>query len=604
MDKNSKILISAIILLSVSLTALLIVFVVKGGSVKRTDIEPDPTPTVSEEVSSVNKETLEKPTVGKTNSDKKVKEKEDTPEDKKEEKETKAQRSPGEPIERDIIFEPAAGFYEDSLTVSIRLPEGKTGTIYCNVNDALPGMGEEYSGEISLETTDAESPNVYFIEATAAFEDGSIVNVTATYFVGKNVFSRYSTPVISICGKPEELTGPDGILYGRNAQQLTGRDSERWVYLEMFSESGEQLLSQACGMRPFGGFSRMLPIKSVKLYARKEYDTSKNFKTDIFGTKKEDGSDEVISSYKRLVLRNTANDFGSGFIRDEYAQMLAKEVGLPDAEGVLPTAVYINGQYYGLLWLHESYCDKYFKEKYGDDAPGEFVVIEGKETEKVGEEQEVADFNAMYNYLCSLDMREDTAFAEAEAFMDVYNYIDYYLFNIYVANLDWPYNNIKCYRYYAAEGEEYGEGVFDGRWRFLPHDMDFSLAINENCTASSDIFAHVLLPESGNYYAPLFANLSKRKDIQNYVRHRLTGLTETSLDPEKTVALFDKADEMRAKEHAYMEAHISAMTAVDPNYGSGYTRQNLSETCEAIRTFLRDRNSDILSRLDYYYPDY
>jgi hypothetical protein len=602
MDKNSKILILAIILLSVSLTALLIVFVVKGGSVKRTDIEPDPI--VSEETAQVINPTVEKPTVGKTNSDKKVKEKEDTPEDKKVEEEPKKQRTPGEPIERDIIFEPAAGFYEDSLTVSIRLPEGKTGTIYCNVNDALPGMGEEYSGEISLETTDAESPNVYFIEATAAFEDGSIVNVTATYFVGKNVFSRYSTPVISICGKPEELTGPDGILYGRNAQQMTGRDSERWVYLEMFSESGEQLLSQACGMRPFGGYSRMLPIKSVKLYARKEYDTSKNFKTDIFGTKKEDGSDEVISSYKRLVLRNTANDFGSGFIRDEYAQMLAKEVGLPDAEGVLPTAVYINGQYYGLLWLHESYCDKYFKEKYGDDAPGEFVVIEGKETEKVGEEQEVADFNAMYNYLCSLDMREDTAFAEAEAFMDVYNYIDYYLFNIYVANLDWPYNNIKCYRYYAAEGEEYGEGVFDGRWRFLPHDMDFSLSISENCTASSDIFAHVLLPENGNYYSPLFANLSKRRDIQNYVRHRLTGLTETYLDPEKTVALFDKADEMRAKEHVYMEAHISAMTAVDPNYGSGYTRQDLNATCEAIRTFLRERNDNILSRMDYYYPDY
>ena len=602
MDKRSKTLIALIALISVALTALLIIKIAGGRSAGRTD--PVENPTVSEEVSSGSSASNEKPVIGKTNSDKTVKEKDETPKEEKEQKEPKAQRTPGEPIERDIIFEPAAGFYEAAHTVPSRLPDGRPGTIYCNVNDSLPGMGEEYSGEIPLETTDAESPNVYFIEATAAFEDGSIVNVTATYFVGKNVFSRYSTPVISICGKPEELTESEGILYGRNAQEMRGRDYEKWVYLEMFSSNGDQLLSQACGMRPFGGYSRMLPIKSVKLYARKEYDTSKNFKTDIFGTKKEDGSDGVIKSYKHLVLRNTANDFGSAFIRDEYAQMLAHEAGLPDTEGVLPTAVYINGKYYGLLWLHESYCDKYFKEKYGDDAPGEFTVIEGSETEKVGDEQEVADFNAMYNYLCSLDMRDDAAFAEAEEFMDVYNYIDYYLFNIYIADVDWPYNNIKCYRYYAAEGEEYGEGVFDGRWRFLPHDMDFSLAISEGCKSSCDMFAKVLLPENGNYYSPLFANLSKRDDVKQYVRKRVKELTETALDPDKAIALFDEADAMRAKEHAYMEAHISAMTAIDANYGSGYTRQNLSETCEAIRTFLRERKDDMLSRLDYYYPEY
>jgi hypothetical protein len=68
--------------------------------------------------------------------------------------------------------------------------------------------------------------------------------------------------------------------------------------------------------------------------------------------------------------------------------------------------------------------------------------------------------------------------------------------------------------------------------------------------------------------------------------------------------LFDEADAMRAKEHTYMAAHINAMTAIDPNYGSGYTRQDLNATCEAIRTFLRERNDNILSRMDYYYPDY
>ena len=43
---------------------------------------------------------------------------------------------------------------------------------------------------------------------------------------------------------------------------------------------------------------------------------------------------------------------------------------------------------------------------------------------------------------------------------------------IYINNQDWPNNNQKLYAYFPKDGA-YEEGtVRDGRWRWLPHDMD------------------------------------------------------------------------------------------------------------------------------------
>ena len=526
-----------------------------------------------------------KPVPSKTNSDK--------TDDKDKDKDGSESKVTFETVEREITFEPAAGFYDKDISVKMSLPEGKPGKIYYTINGLVPGLGEVFTDDIKLAANSDESPNVYSIKAIAEFDDGSFSEVlSATYFVGKNVFNRYTTPVVSISGNPYELTeGENAVLWETNAREMKGSDSERTIRIEMFTQDGTPFISQTCGLRPFGGFSRNLPVKSMKLYARKEYDVLKTFKTDIFKTPRVDEPDKVIKSYKRLVLRNTANDFYGAQIRDEFAQMLAADAGLPDTEGVLPVTVYINGGYYGLFWMHENYCDKYFKEKYGDEAPGEFVVIEGTEAQKTSDGQEAADFNTMYNYLCGLDMTDDANFATASEFMDVYNYIDYFIFNMYIANADWPVNNEKVYRYYAAEGEEYGEGVFDGRWRFLPHDMDMSMGIGSEIGASYPAFDNIILPEN-DYYSPLFAAFSKRDEIRKYIRKHVIELSQTTFKPENSIAIYKQADALRAGEVPYFIRHMNISEA------------DYKASCDALITFLNERNDHMMYKLDYFFPEY
>ena len=167
------------------------------------------------------------------------------------------------------------------------------------------------------------------------------------------------------------------------------------VYIEAFEPDGTPVFAQYGGVRVYGGYSRNSTVKSLKIFSRKSYDEEhKNFKIDAFQTPKlydvEDGKSSVITKYDKLVLRNGGNDFQFAFIRDELSQSLCKRAGFETYEAVVPAVVYLDGSYYAFDWLHENYCDKYFKERFGE-GEGEFIILEGTDQEK-DDDEELQDF--------------------------------------------------------------------------------------------------------------------------------------------------------------------------------------------------------------------
>ena len=89
--------------------------------------------------------------------------------------------------------------------------------------------------------------------------------------------------------------------------------------------------------------------------------------------------------------------------------------------------------------------------------------------------------------------------------MDVESYLDFFAWNIALNNWDWPNNNFKCFKYVPAEGESAGTGVYDGRWRFLPHDMDYTYGIYDQAKANESYNTlKVILDEDDERYSPLF----------------------------------------------------------------------------------------------------
>ncbi len=454
-----------------------------------------------------------------------------------------------------IVFSIAAGFYHEDQSLTLEA-EGAAAVFY-TMDGTVPTFRKtEYIRPIVLHASHSDLPKCIVIRAVAYYPDGTKSPVfTQSYFMDSEIAGRFTTPVFSIVGDPMDLTdGPQALFVGDNILER-GRAWEREVYLQVFTETGENVVSQTLGLRLFGNYSRKFAVKSMKLYARKDYDRkNKTIAYNFFDTPRVRGGS--IKEYKKLVLHNTANDFQFAFIRDEFAQLLARRAGFPDTEGVRPVVVYLNGIYYALEWLHESYCDDYLKARYGD-TEGEYIILEGGERTKAHRSEsdedytpEAAVFQQTYERLTALDLRDDEAYAQVRTFMDVENYLDYFALNIYINNQDWPNNNQKLYAYFPEDGVYEEEGVRDGRWRWLPHDMDVSMEKISNAYPDINNLANIL-SEDHVQYAAMFAKLMQRADCRKYFVDKMNALIEETFQPDMMLALLDEADQMRAEELKY-----------------------------------------------------
>lgn len=473
----------------------------------------------------------------------------------------------------------SSGFYEEDISIEIKVP--KNAEVYYTEDGSVPARESVnsvlYEEPITLPCYDEIT--VYTLKFILYLKEEASPVYTYTYVTGPELTKRFDTMVVSITGDEEALFGYDEGVFveGRLRQEfieenpdleeirvkdpanynLRGEEGEREVTVQILDADGTDLLSQNCGIRIAGNYTRGKNQKSFQLFPRKKYDENGTFHVTLFPDILRESDGTILDRNNRLLFRNSGDDFNHAFIRDTLIQSLSKQYGYPFAYTDIPAAVFINGQYQGFYWVREPFQSGYLENMYGY-TNGDFVtlalnefettVVEDKDEEKQSELQEYTeDYQGIYDTFCEAELSDDEVYAELDKLIDVENYLQYYALELYAGNKDWPYNNVKAYRY-VSDTDSYIEGtIFDGRYRYLLFDTDYSFYLNDQYTSYSYEEDNIAIL-SNNAQSPLFSKLMGRKDCRDFFVNTLCDLMNSSFAYENVAATLSELDAMRQNE--------------------------------------------------------
>lgn len=410
----------------------------------------------------------------------------------------------GETDSTSVHFSVDCGFYNSAQSLALSADNAEEIFYTRDGSDPRGDDGKVYRKPIRLKSP-SDKTQIETITACAKYSDGTFSEpVTRSYILGADISERFDCLVFSITIDPDKLYNyDDGIFVlgkmrddylatnpTREIQPTDpanwnqrGRAGEREAFVEVFEYDGTPVISQKCGLRIFGGWSRANDQKNLKLYARSEYDPVNNrFRYEFFPEASDSEGNKIVSA-KKLALRACANDNGSLFARDDAISAMAQQTGI-ESKYSRPAAVFLNGEYYGFAWLQQVFSEDYLDHKYNVE-DGSWDIIKGCEYMMIEDaddpdwERKNADWRAMYNYAYT-DLTDDKNFEALSELIDIDNFLTYYALNSYIGNGDWPNNNYKVYRYQSGSTEKAGEAPYDGKWRYMLYDTDFAFGLYGN----------------------------------------------------------------------------------------------------------------------------
>ncbi|RKH17927.1 hypothetical protein D7X74_11065 [Corallococcus sp. CA047B] len=372
---------------------------------------------------------------------------------------------------------------------------------------------------------------------------------TRTFLIGR---APYTLPVLSLVtdaanffdrdrgiyvpGRLSEAS-PDDPGAGNYAQD--GKEWERPVHVEWFETSGARVLAQDAGVRIHGSGSAVLPQKSLRLYAKEDYGP-KTFSGPVFP-----GS--PVTDFTRLLVRASGQDQGQSRLRDCALQNLLAQTRLA-LQACRPTLVFLDGEYWGLHELRERYDEYYLASHYGVDRK-KVVILEREGELDVGEEGDAAPYQELIDYVRTHDLAVPEHYAHVEARIDVEDFIDYQVAQLYLGNQDWPQNNVKFWRLRTKTVVPDAPHGQDGRWRWLVYDLDFALRPEP----AFDSLGRVLEDPSLEASTLLLRSLLQAPQFKARFVERFLWHLEHTFAPERVAAYVDAVAEQLAPE---LPAHV------------------------------------------------
>jgi hypothetical protein len=460
----------------------------------------------------------------------------------------------------DVIFSITPGFYTSSQTVAISA-SSTTGSIHYTTNGSVPTLNSPvYTSPIQISSTTVVKARCY--ESGVLPGDIGV----STYFINES----FDIPVVSLSTDPDNFFSGEYGIYVEGYNGIIGdcyekpanwfMDWERPLNFEYFETNGERKINKLVGTKLTGQCTRVMPSKSLALISREQYGEA-GINYSFF-------SDKNISSFKSLVLRNSGNDFPYTMLRDGFIQNILIGRMDIDYQSYQPTIVFLNGEYWGILNLREKLNEHYVESNYGINSDS-VSVIDCYTPDN--------HYSNLLNFIENHSLSDQANFDYVNTQMDVNEYLNYYIFNTFVDNEDWPQNNIKLWR----------ENNATGRWRWMLFDTDYGFGL------FSPLKRQNLLPNL-SYSEPsrkLIIALMQNQNFKNEFIQRFAAHLNTTFEPNREIGILDSIVNIIDDK---MPRHIAKWE--DP-YSYEYWQSNLT----VMRKFAVDRIPDMTAQIVKYF---
>ncbi|RME94878.1 MAG: hypothetical protein D6766_04745, partial [Verrucomicrobia bacterium] len=396
------------------------------------------------------------------------------------------QPTPGRPnglsqidgVTEPVRFSVPRGYYRGPLTVSLSCPT--PGAVIRYTTDGhtpTETVGKVYTGPITFNRTT--------ILRAAAFAPGRLPSRVETHTYLLNLGrSRLLLPALSLVTDRENLFGPTGIMEVEPRNTIYhGIAWERPVSAELIRPEDNGGFAVECGLRLQGGnyirqrydYRNPNPPRgkySFRLYFRSDYGPGRLRYPLI--------PDIPVEEFDVITLRAGMNDATNPFLRDEYTRRLVADTGQIAPRGGF-VHLFLNGEYKGYYNPTERINGDFLQSYRGTSTDYDIIAQGGEVKEGTG-----AAWNALMRFVRTHDLSDPANYQEVGRMLDLTNFADYLLVNIYANTGDWPHNNWR-----AARERRPGEKFF-----FIPWDAEWSYGYKQG--VADNIFKDQLQRPSGN----------------------------------------------------------------------------------------------------------
>ena len=415
----------------------------------------------------------------------------------------------------DPVFSQSGGVSKTGLTLTLSLPKNAPSEILeSHIHYTTDGSEPAENSPVYRNALTFSTPNssaAYGLQATVV----RAKVIAPGFLINRSVAHTYITtnrdldlPVISLSLDSKFLFDAEFGIYtdGNGKYGKSGNCTDRKVNwnndwrrpanVEYFpSQDQKSVINQLGEIRIAGGCSRGHPQKSLIVYGNKRFGESR-FNYQLFNEKP---GQEI----KSFMIRNSGNDFGQTHFRDAAIQLLMGGKVDLDYQAYQPAILFINGEYYGLENIRERSDEDFVLANYNG-----LEDIDMLERTAQGWELKMGDMTA-YNAMTGR-IKAPTAqltYEELAGFVDMQEFINYNILQMYVVNNDYPHNNVVIWRPKTA----------NGKWRYILKDTDFGLGHNGETYTYNPFTTHFL---SENDDTRLLRRLMDKPQFRNaFIEH-------------------------------------------------------------------------------------